>query len=151
WGANGQTLHKVWQAHTERIWSLRFSPDSRTLASGSWDGIVKLWDVVSGRLIWSSGHTGNVNSVAFAPDGSMVASGGGNNTILWDAEQGRQVQVISHSGLVLTIDWSPEGDLLAVGEADGQISLWDVSGPANCLHILKKHTQIISELAFSPD
>src|SRR2546430_14358532 len=53
WREAGQTLQMVWQAHTDIVTSLAFSPDERTLATGSWDGALKLWDVESRALLWS--------------------------------------------------------------------------------------------------
>src|SRR5437588_5745278 len=53
WREAGQTLHLVWQAHTDMVWTLAFSPDERTLASGSLDNSVKLWNVASGVLLLS--------------------------------------------------------------------------------------------------
>lgn len=153
WKAGGRILHRIWQAHTERVWSIAFSPDGRLLASGSWDGMVKLWDVASGVLIWSGRHTGNINSVAFAPDGSMLASGGAHETILWDVQAGTQVQTLQHPDLVITVDWSLQGHLLATGDVEGYIRLWEVSKsePAICMRTFMGHTKLISELAFSPD
>src|SRR5256885_2685150 len=75
WREAGQTLHLVWQAHTDTTASLTFSPDERLLASGSWDGSLKLWDLERGTLLWER-LTSNINCVAFAPDGSLLASGG---------------------------------------------------------------------------
>src|SRR2546422_7736207 len=75
WREAGQTLHLVWQAHTDMVTSIAFSPDERRLASGSLDNSVKLWDVGSCALLWSGWHTKGPTCLAFAPDGSLLASG----------------------------------------------------------------------------
>src|SRR5947209_4555580 len=85
WHEAGQTLHLGWRAHTDSVWGLAFSPDERTLASGSSDGSVKLWDVASGALLWSSWQTKGITCLALSPDGSLLASGGLDGTVrLWD-------------------------------------------------------------------
>src|SRR6266852_2746413 len=74
WRGAGQTLHRVWQAHTDIATALAFSLDERRLASGSTDGSVKLWDVESGAALWSGGHPSTILCVAFACDGGLLAS-----------------------------------------------------------------------------
>ena len=61
--------------HSGSVCSVAFSPDGRTLASGSYDETIKLWDVATGRSIATlTGHSRFVNSVAFSPDGRTLAS-----------------------------------------------------------------------------
>src|SRR5438105_1016698 len=75
WREAGQKLHLVWQAHTDQVYSIAFSPHERTLASGSLDGSVKLWEVASGTLLWSSWQTKGTTCLAFAPHGLLLARG----------------------------------------------------------------------------
>jgi hypothetical protein len=70
WEGDGQTLRHAWRAHTDMVWSLRFSPDERTLASGNSGGSVKLWDVTRGTLLWSDWLTKSITVLAFSPMGN---------------------------------------------------------------------------------
>ena len=84
--ATGETLTTL-TGRTGNVYSVVFSPDGSTLASGSWDGTLRLWDTATGeRLTTFIGHTGDVRSVAFSPDGSTLASGSEDGTVLlWPA------------------------------------------------------------------
>jgi WD40 repeat protein len=74
------------KGHTDYVFSVAFSPDSKTLASGCQDGTIKLWDVATGKeQATLTGHKDRVFSVAFSPDGMLLASGSDDRTItLWD-------------------------------------------------------------------
>jgi len=76
-----------------------------------------------------TGHTSLVNSVAFSPDGRLLASGSSDKTIkLWDVATGSEVRTLKgHTHYVLSVAFSPDGRLLASGSWDDTIKLWDVS------------------------
>jgi WD40 repeat protein/transcriptional regulator with XRE-family HTH domain len=155
WEAASQTLHRAWQAHTDNIYALAFSPDGRTLASGSWDGAIKLWDMEGGALLWTNWSTDSIERLAFAPDGHTLASGGDDATVrLWDAKLGAHLQTLTgHSGPVYALAWSPDGSLLASGGFDMQIRLWEMQEvqPETSARMLTGHTDWVLALAFAPD
>ena len=96
----------VQTGHSFFVKSVAFSPDGKTLASGSDDDTIKIWDVATGKELRTlSGHTSVVNSVAFSPDGKTLASGSGDGTIkLWEVESGKTVQTFTgHTLLVNSV------------------------------------------------
>src|SRR5258708_22335901 len=154
WKERGRLLHLAWQAHTDVVSTLAFSPDGSTLVSGSWDGTLKLWNLPSGALLWRGRHTNTISCVAFSPDGRLLASCGRDATVqFWDAHSGTNLQVLPHPGAVYRVTWSPEGDLLASGDFAGSLRLWQVpnttarnAGPKH-----EQHTAPGRGLGFSHD
>jgi WD40 repeat protein/transcriptional regulator with XRE-family HTH domain len=155
WREEGKLLHLAWQAHSDTVRAIAFSLDGRTLATGSLDSTIKLWDIESGTLLWTSSFTENIECVAFAPDGRTVASGGDDSTVqLWDAHTGTHLQTLSgQSGPVYALAWSPDGHLLASGDVNGDIRLWELQGAQSepFVRRLSGHTNWVLGLAFAPD
>ena len=154
WREEGKLLHLVWQAHTDMTFAFALSPDEHTLASGSMDGSVKLWEIESGALLGSGWHTQGTTCLALSPDGRLLASGGLDATVrLWEAPLGTPLEDIPHPGPVFSLAWSPDGRLLASGDFAGTTRLWQMqqTGPARLWQTLSGHTNMVHGLAFAPD
>jgi WD40 repeat protein len=109
---------------------------------------VKVWDHESGDLLAKlSGHTGDVYTVNFSPDGSRIVSGSNDCTIiLWDAKEYDQVFVLrGHSSYVHSVCFSPDGTMLASGSGDGTVRVWDSLSPAERLRRIQKQESLLRE------
>ncbi|KAE8390287.1 hypothetical protein BDV23DRAFT_183579 [Aspergillus alliaceus] len=101
WSPSLQTL----EGHSGSVPSVAFSPDGQTLASGSADRAIKVWDAKTGtelQTLKGHRHSGSVQSVAFSPDGQTLVLGFDNATIkIWEAKSGALVQTLKgHPELV---------------------------------------------------
>ena len=99
-----------------------------------------------------SGHTNDVLSVAWSPDGATLASASDDHTIrLWDVATGEESDILSgHNHSVRSVAWSPDGATLVSASDDHTIRLWDVASGAE-IEILSGHTNAVLNVAWSPD
>jgi WD40 repeat protein len=124
--------------HSWPLFSLAFSPDGKTLATGGYNKAVRLWELGSQKQrLELVGHMDSVQSVAFSPDGKLLVSGGADVQIgprppgeikLWDAEKGKLLaELIGHTNSVKSVVFAPDGQTVASASKDSTIKLWDVS------------------------
>ncbi len=147
------TEHNRLVKHSDYVRSVSFSPDGNTLASGSKDNTIKLWDVRTGKeLLTFSGHNNQVWSVSFSPDGKTLASGSEDKTIkLWDVRTGKELLTLSgHRAKVESVSFSPDGNILATSSKDETIKLWDVRTGKE-LRTLSGHSNGVWSVSFSSD
>ncbi|MEV7097102.1 hypothetical protein AB0M80_30040 [Amycolatopsis sp. NPDC051045] len=148
--------------HTGRVNTAALRPDGRVLATASWDGTARLWDIHDPRhpvpLGVLAGHTGNVNNVAFAADGRTIATAGFDGTVrVWDvadpARPGPGATIEQHPGKSYAVAFSPAAPLLATADVKGTIRLYDTTDPAHPRPSgeLSGHTSYVNNLAFSAD
>ena len=143
--------------HTNTANTLDFKPGTSTLASGSNDDTIRIWDLTWNA--WRSrpirtlrGHKNNVEAVAWSPDGTLLASGSKDRTVrLWNPDSGKNAAILrGHEKTVKAVAWSPDGMLLASGSSDGTIHIWDPANTDSPLYVLKQHTGSINALTFHP-
>jgi GTPase SAR1 family protein len=141
------------RGHEDVISRVAWSPDGKTLASGSYDKTICLWDLDTGKLrLTLKGHSSAVLSVAWSLDGMTVASGSYNDMVrLRDLNTGQSSLTLEgHSSFVYSVAWSPDGKTLASGSADRTIRLWDpYTGKLRLT--LQGHSGPVSSVAWSPD
>jgi WD40 repeat protein len=109
------------------------------MLASSIDSTVRLWDVQSGQCLNTfQGDTKWVYSVAFSPDGKMLASSGSAHTVsIWDVQSGQCLNTLQgHTALVWSVAFSPDGQTIASGSTDETIKFWDVL-TGECLKTLK--------------
>jgi WD40 repeat protein len=130
------------------------SRDGEYIASGSWDGTVKIWDAPSGNelLTIKKAHTSSLSSVVFSPDGQRLASCGVDSTIkIWDTPSGLLLHTLTgHTSPVSRIAFSPNGTRLASGGSDQTVRLWDLTTGRE-IHAFRGHTASMSGIAYSSD
>jgi WD40 repeat protein len=116
-------------AHTDQVWALAVAADGGTIASGSRDGKVRIWDVATGASRAPlTGHEDAVLAVALSPDGAMLASGGWDDRILlWDVSSGRRLRtLVGHQGGIRAVAFAADGLRLASGSEDATLRVWDI-------------------------
>lgn len=109
------------------ITALAISDDGRRVLSGSNDGIARLWDLTSGRLVRRlEGHTKPITAVAFAPDGRQAVTASEDTTLrLWDTTDGRELHVFKPQVVSRAVVFTPDGRTFISAGPDGSWRTWD--------------------------
>ena len=147
------------------VYSVAFSPDGTMLAVGnnfainsnSTGGNTYLWNVSSGKLAATLSDPGSqgVDSVAFSPDGTLVAAGDSDGTTyLWNVSSGKPVGTLTDPGSdasVNSVAFSPDGTLLAAGDDDNSAYLWSLATRKRTATFTDPDGSHVQSVRFSPD
>lgn len=110
--------------------SAAYSADGRLLATGHWNGEVLVWDLRSGKRLWTFlGHQGLVTDVSFSPAGLSLASGGVDGTVrLWDVKTGQPRTVLTDGPKSINaLRFLPDGSALMAAGTDLPVVVWYAS------------------------
>jgi RNA polymerase sigma factor (sigma-70 family) len=155
--ATGQEIRRLQgEAGT---FTLAFSPDGRTLATGdaggtlAAPGLVRLWDVATGRALRRlSGHPFGVEALSFSGDGTRLISSGNKTSMhVWDVATGTdRLPYPEHQSVGLAMAFSPDGRALATAGEDGVIRLW-APGSGKAARVLARTSCRFWNVDFAPD
>ena len=170
-GATARLQERVFlQGHQSDVGAVAYAPDGQriasvgsianTLADVDKNNAIIVWDLATIAQVYAlGGHSARVNTLAFSPDGSLLASGSGamisttpDNTVrLWDMTNGQPLATLEgHAAPVRDVVFSPDGTQIASADMGGTVILWDVATRSQTRSWQAAQTGVVA-LAFSPD
>jgi WD40 repeat protein len=144
---------RILHGHSNRVFSVAFSPNGQFLASGSADRTIKLWNPHTGKCLNTlHGHGSWVWAIAFSPDSNLIVSASHDHTIkIWDVHSGECWQTLpGHPGSVLAIAFSPDGQTLFSSGYEKIVKQWDIQ-TGKCLNTWEADSNRVWAVAISTD
>jgi WD40 repeat protein len=136
--------------HEDKVNAIAFSPDGTSVASGSVDRTIKIWQPDGRLLRTSTGHNDEILDLAFSPDNQMLASASGDGTVkLWNRQVILLRTLAGNCGSIYAVAFSHNGQTIASTCGDGTVKLWNFEG--KLLKTLKGHQGEVWGVNFSPD
>lgn len=151
----GSSVKTTISGHSDCIYAIAFAPDSKSIATASYDKLIKIWDVETGKEIRTlKDHIDAIYALAFTPDGKRIVSGAADRTIkVWDPATGERLYTMGEpSDGVNTIAISADGASIAAGGADKTLRIWKLrERSAELVATQIAHEDAILRIAFSKD
>jgi WD40 repeat protein len=157
WSLETKKLISTLTGHKDKVKAVAVHPLDEIIASGSEDKTIKIWSVKTGENLRTlQGHQDKVLTVKFSQDGTLLASGGGENdktVIIWNLGEKSSITLKGHSdwfGGVLSVDFSANNKFLASASKDKTIKIWDIKEGKE-VKTLSEHTDHVNSISISPN
>jgi len=129
--ADGKIIHDIepWEGHKEWVNGVRFSPDGKHFASVSDDGLLKVWETITAKTLFTfKGHTAGMNQLAWHPDGNRIFTTSGDNTIkVWDINNPGEINFNASIIGPWNAPVSSDGKWMAPVNSDKVFALYNLS------------------------
>lgn len=155
WNAANCSENTNYAVHTESgsIMSVAWSPNGQNIASGGWDRTADIWNITSGKTLFTIPFSDVVSSLAWSPNGQEIAASSWNNVVqIWNTRTAQPFRTYSNyfAQAVNAVAWSPNGHYLAVGNNNSTVEVVDiVSDTIICDYA--GHSKAVNAVAWSPD
>ncbi|MHC4507780.1 MAG: protein kinase domain-containing protein [Planctomycetota bacterium] len=148
--------------HGDKVVGVAFSPNGKSLASVSGDQTLRIWNPAAGTLLRVLDLSGNGETVAFSPDGELLAAGGDGFVLIWETASWKtpyalDLDAVTMRGMVWSVAFSSDGDYLAAGGVRG-LAIWhlvdDTEGSGGDLSfefVRQLTTNFLRHVCFSPN
>lgn len=148
----GKARGVINRAHRSTVHAVLVSPNGQTLASGSSDTSLNLWNLRTNRFTKTFvAHTGVILALAVTPDSKMLVSAATDGVRAWDLIQQRSLgALVQFDNYLHAVTLSPDGKLAATGDRNGVVKLWNIGAGKEQLRF-SAHTQTVTGVVFIPN
>ncbi|KAG8937395.1 hypothetical protein FRC03_008191, partial [Tulasnella sp. 419] len=148
WNPGNGSLLRILNGASSDLWWICFSPDGTQIVAQSSDSDIIIWDTDTGTVQSRLQYPDTISSIAFSPDGKLLAFASGREVIIWDYKSRTLLRKLEGEAFYVT--FSRDGRFIATGRGNGQIVTWDITSDSQ-IGISNGHTKLVVSLAVSPD